>query len=123
MIRRLILAAMLLGIAGCTTYGTPYHGGDYGYYDGYGYDDEYYVEDGYSQYDGYGAYPYDYDNYSYGYGSYGYGYSPWGLGRYSCGWYYGCTGHGGFSITIGYGYGAPWGWYGASYYPYYAYPF
>ena len=107
MIRRLVLAALLLVLAGCTTYG-GYYDRDYGYYDGYGQDEGYYDE---PYYDGYGAYPYDYDDYdSYDYG-YGYGPSPWGLGRYSCGGWYGCspTWGSGWSWSLSFGSG----WYGS----------
>ena len=82
MIRRIALAALVLAVAGCSTYG-GYYQDDYGYYDGYGRDDAYYDE---PYYDGYGAYPYDYSSYD------DYGWSPWGLGRYSsCRGGSGCT--------------------------------
>ena len=122
MIRRLVLVALLLVVAGCTTDGGGYYARDYGYYDGYGRDDAYYDE---PYYDGYGAYPYDYDDY-YSY-SYGYGGSPWGLGRYSCGGWYSCSpswgGGWGWSLSFGNGwYGSPWAYgYGSSWWPYYAY--
>ena len=116
MIRRLVLAALLLAVAGCTTYG-GYYRDDYGYYDGYGGDDAYYDE---PYYDGYGAYPYDYTEY------YDYGGSPWGLGRYSrCSGWYGCSpGYGGY-WSWNLSYGSPWyspwsSWHGA-WWPLYAY--
>ena len=108
MIRRIALAALVLAVAGCSTYG-GYYQDDYGYYDGYGRDDAYYDE---PYYDGYGAYPYDYSSYD------DYGWSPWGLGRYSCGGWYGCSpGYGGqwsWSMSYGSPWYSPWsGWQGA----------
>lgn len=120
MTRRLALFASLLvlGLAGCTTYGD-------GYRDSYYRDGGYYypAEDGYGDY--YQGRDYAdaryYDRYSY---------SPfWGLGRYSCGAFHSCSPYwnryyrrpySGWSFSFGshWSYGS-WGWYGQHWSPWY----
>jgi len=115
------MSLLVLGLAGCTTYGDSY------YRDGYYSDGGYYypAEDGYGDYyqgREYIDYRY-YDDYSY---------SPfWRLDRYSCGAFYSCSPYwnnyyrrpySGWIISYGSGWGPGYGsWYGRHWSPWYGY--
>jgi hypothetical protein len=116
-----IMSLLLLGLAGCTTYG------DGNYRDGYYSDGDYY----YPARDGYGDYYQGPDYVDYTYASY----SPfWRLDRYSCGAFYSCSPYwnnfygrpyGGWNFSPGRGW---WGfnvrgWQGEPWSPWYGYGF